>query len=132
VNGAYKHLDTKLRIGELTVGQWAGVIAGAVAGVAWGLYLSPFGLTLTLSSAIYLATLPAGAAAAGSLTDLDPWLIARSALAWRRRTARFVPGGGASARGYVVARDDDASIAFGGTGPLDELTLHDLWESQDA
>jgi hypothetical protein len=126
MNIAYKHLDAKLRIAELSIGQWIGAIVGAVVGICWGVYVSPFGPTVTLTSAIYLAALPAGAAFLANAGEFSLWLLIRSALAWRRREGRFLPGPGASAHGYVV------TAAAGGVGgaasraPVD-LDLATLW-----
>jgi hypothetical protein len=128
MNVAYKHLDSKLRIADLTIGQWIGVIAGAALGVTWGLYVSPFGPTLTLTSAIYLAGLPIGAALCASITDFDPWLMLRSAVAWRRRDARFTPGAGASAAGYSVAQDAEVAANRAASGAVAQLDPGSLWE----
>lgn len=102
MNLAYKHLDAKLRIAELSVGQWIGVLLGLGVGIAWGVYVSPFGSTVTLITAVYFGALPAGAAFAGNITEVSPWLVLRSALDWRRREGRYVPGPGRSAHGYLV------------------------------
>lgn len=130
MNAAYKHLDSKLRIADLTVGQWIGVIVGVASGIAWGMYISPFGPTITLTSAMYLAALPIGAALCASATDFDPWLTLRSALAWRRRDGRFVPGPGDSASGYVVAHEAATTNGVAAPERLVELDLGSLWEAR--
>jgi hypothetical protein len=124
---AYKHLDNKLRIAELTLGQWFGVILGAGVAIGWGMYLSPLGTYLTLISSIYLGSLPAGAAILASLSEFDLVLLVRSAIAWRRRDGRMSPGPGASARGYLVRPEPrDASARPDVETP--ELDLATLWE----
>lgn len=123
MNVAYKHLDAKLRIAELTVGQWIGVLLGVGAAVGWGLYMSPFGPTLTLTSAVYVAVLPAGAAVLGNATELNPALLLRSALAWRQREGRFMPGPGASAHGYVVGGESRGE----GAHTAADLDVGSLW-----
>src|SRR4051794_41657713 len=105
MNVAYKHLDAKLRVAQLTVGQWLGAFAGVAVAVVWGCYVSPFGLYVTLVSSIYLGALPAGGTFLASVTEFDVWLLARSGVRWRRREGRFVPGSGSSARGYVLRED---------------------------
>jgi hypothetical protein len=127
VNVAYKHLDSKLRIGELTVLAWIGVILGVACGIAWGVYISPFGPTLTLTLGIYVAALPIGAAVLASVTEFDPWLIVRSAVAWRRLEGRFVPGGGDCARGYLVVEGSDSRTGHSAPRRVHELDLGSLW-----
>ncbi len=127
MNTAYKHLDSKLRIAELTVWQWLGVLIGLGIGVVWGFYVSPFGSTVTLVTSIYAVALPAAAALFASRTDFDLWLLLRSAIAWRRRQGRLAPGGGSSARGYTVSREETEASSSGREPRLDELDLSALW-----
>lgn len=124
---AYKHLDSKLRIAELTLGQWLGVLLGVGVAFGWGLYVSPLGTYLTLISAIYLGSLPAGAAILASLSEFDLFLLVRSAIAWRRRDGALRPGPGCSARGYVV-RPDAPDGSAPATPEAPELDLATLWE----
>jgi hypothetical protein len=127
VNVAYKHLEAKLRIGELTVGQWGGLLAGVGLAICWGLYLSPFGAYLTLLSAIYLGGIPAAAAFLASLSEFDFWLLVRSALAWRRAEGRYLAGPGEQASGYLVLREQiPRELAFPDEAGLE---LEGLWES---
>lgn len=121
MNVAYKHLDAKLRVADLTIGQWLGVIAGVVLAFVWGVYLSPFGAYVTLLSAIYLAGIPIGATLLASVTEFNLWLLIRSALRWRRSGGRYVPGPGESPRGYVV-REDVAEVE----AARDRLEVADL------
>jgi hypothetical protein len=132
MHSAYKHLDSKLRIAELSVGQWLVVALGVGLGIVWGYYVSPFGPTLTLTSAVYIAALPSAAALFSTLTEFDLVLTVRSALWWRRLEGQFVAGPGRSARGYTVLEDPHAG---GNHGPpsdgdeLEELDLMSLWEA---
>ncbi|NLT06141.1 MAG: hypothetical protein GXY03_07500 [Solirubrobacterales bacterium] len=115
MNIAYKHLDAKLRIAELGIGQWLAVLAGVGLAIVWGTYVSPFGPMLTLTTSIYLAAVPAGAALLANVTEFDAWLMLRSALAWWRSDGRYVPGPGESATGYLVsggAVDDGAEARW--------------------
>jgi hypothetical protein len=129
VNVAYKHLDTKLRIAELTVGQWGGVLLGVGIAALWGLLLSPFGDYLTLISAVYLGALPAGAALLAGYTEFDLWLLVRSAVRWRRLEGRFAPGSGGGSRGYVLREGDDDERGAAQARPRPrELDLQSLWE----
>jgi hypothetical protein len=130
MNVSYKHLDSKLRIGDLTIGQWLAVFAGLTLAIAWGLYVSPFGATITMTSAIYLGALPCGAAFLANATEIDPFLLIRSAIAWRRLRGHFAPGAGGSASGYVVKGEGRGSerrrAPRDEVGPLPAF----LWEEQ--
>lgn len=127
MNTAYKHLDSKLKIAELTVGQWVGVLLGLGIAITWGFYVSPFGTTLTVITAVYAVALPTAAALFATMTDFDLALLLRSAIAWRRRQGRFTAGPGSSARGYVVS-EDEGDRASERRGPqLEELDLSALW-----
>jgi len=126
MNLAYKHLESKLKIAELTILQWGGLLIGVMAGLMWGMYLSPFGAYLTLFSAIYLAGVPAAAAFLANISSFDLWLHVKALVRHRRSPGRFVPGPGAAARGYCVTPD------IGGT-PADEaasktLDISELWQ----
>ena len=129
MNVAYKHLDTKLRIAELTVGQWVGVLGGLAIAILWATKLSPFGGYATLISAIYLGAVPAGAVVLAGYTEFDLWLLVRSALGWRRLDGRFAPGAGEAVRGYVLRdeEDDERGPAAAARPRVTELDLKSLW-----
>ena len=119
---AYKHLEQRLRIGEFTVLQWAGFIAGVVLALFWATFLSPFGTYVTLFSAVYLGGIPAAAA-------FDLWLHIKALSRHRRAVGRYVAGPGRSARGYVITADP-AQRADGGSLPeTPDLDLDALWHS---
>jgi hypothetical protein len=128
MNVAYKHLDSKLRIAELSIAQWISVFAGVAIGFVWGLYLSPFGLYPTLISAIYLGAIPGAATFFASVSEFDLWLLLGSAIRWRRREGRFVPGPGGSARGYVLRLDPEENRGRATRSQLNDLDLASLWE----
>lgn len=128
MNTAYKHLDSKLRIGDLTVVQWISVILGIGIAVVWGMYVSPFGTYVTLVMSIYIGALPAAAALVASMSELDVWLMARSAIRWRRLDGRFASGPGRSARGYVVGEEADEPATARRPERARELDLSALWE----
>jgi hypothetical protein len=127
MNTAYKHLDSKLRIADLTLGQWIGVIVGVGVGVVWGVYLSPLGTYLTLASSVYLGAIPAAAALLASMSEFHLWLLLRSAVGWHRLDGRFASGPGGSARGYVVSEEPEADGMHAGRPPVRELDPAALW-----
>lgn len=126
MNLAYKHLESKLKIADMTLGQIAGAFLGLVAGGVWAMYVSPFGVYVTLFTAVYIAGVPVGAAFVASVSDFDLWLYVRSALGYRRGDLRFQPGPGESAVGYVVLVDDGRDTTSSTTPDLD---LETLWHA---
>jgi hypothetical protein len=126
VHPAYKHLESKLRIGELTLGQWAGALAGLGVMIAWGFYLSPMGATLTVISAVYLGGLPIALALVAGYTELDLVLLLCCAARWQRTGGIYLPGPGIRARGYVITPDPRAPRRAGQRPPA--LDLEGLWE----
>jgi hypothetical protein len=129
MNIAYKHLDTKLRIGELTIGQWLAVALGVGIAGGWALYVHPpIGATLTAVTAVYLGALPAGAALMASSSEFNLMLLLASAVRWRRHRRRYVPGPGARLRGYEL-RVDHAEASHGPRrAPVPVLDTAALWE----
>jgi hypothetical protein len=126
MNVAFKHLEAKLRFGELSVGQWAGVLAGLLFAFLFAEYLSPVGGVGRLILAVYLGAIPASAAFYASLSEFDLWGLIAAAIRWRRRDGRHVPGAGATAHGYLLLADDGYGID--GRGPAVELDLKVLWQ----
>ena len=130
VNPSYRTLENKLRIGDLSIGQWAGIVLGLLAGGVWSMYLSPFGLYLTLISAVYLGGLPAAAVFVASISDFDLWLHVRALIRWRGSAGRYQPGPGDATAGYVVLPDhDDLLRAQRTTTTTPDLDLTSLWDS---
>ena len=111
MNPAFRHLESKLRFGDFTVPQLAGLAVGVATAIVWSLYLSPFGLAITLVSATYMGAVPATALFVASVSDFDVSLIVRSAARWRSSPGRFLPGPGTTAQGYVLAADPDHARA---------------------
>ncbi len=105
---SYRHLDSKLRLGELTFGQWGCVAAGVLAAIGYALYLHPFGPYLTLATAVYLAGIPALLALIASLYEVRLGLIARSIVRHLREEGRYLPGPGEDSHGYVLRAADSA------------------------
>ncbi len=127
MNTAYKHLETRLRIGELTLGQWAGIVLGVAIGVTWGMYASPFGPYVSLFSAIYVGGVPAMAAWVASQTEFDLWQHLVAAVRWRRGSHIFLPGAGPATAGYVVV---PAPARAASTAVAPDLDVEALWNSR--
>ena len=128
MNPAFKHLESKLRFGELTVAQWAAVAVGFVAALVWALYLSPLGWGLTLLTSSYIVGLPVVAGFMVSVSDFDVSQLIRSAVGWWRSDGRFMPGPGDRARGYVLTTTDVHDDVDDTDQTLD-LDLESLWAS---
>jgi hypothetical protein len=125
VNPAFKHLEAKLKIGDLTIRQWAGIALGAVMGLLYADFLHPFSTTLTLASAVYIGGIPIAVAIVGGMSEFDAWLVLRSALRWRRSDDRFLPGAGEPTCGYYVLLNDE--FDFSAMDSLTRLDPAGLW-----
>ena len=125
MNVAFKHLEDSIRIGELTLWQWAWLVVGAMAAMVWGFYLSPLPALPTLLIAIYVVAMPAWAAVFAGFTEFD--LVGLVAAFWRyRRTeGRYLPGAGQRAEGYLVL--GEAEGARSAQAPA-TLELESLWD----
>jgi hypothetical protein len=126
VNAAYRHLEAKTRIAELTLGQWAGILLGVLVAVAFALVIKPFSGYANLALGIYIGGLPTAAVFLASISEVDVWLTARAALRFHRADGRYLPGGGRRARGYTIRTAESASRAAAA------LDLGALWNGQRA
>ena len=127
MNTAFKHLEAKLRFGELTVGQWTAVLGGLLFGLLFAQYLSPVGGVWGLVAGIYLGAIPASAAFFASLSEFDLGGLLAAAIRGHRQPARYLPGGGHGARGYRLVTDGDHISSATGRD-LGQLDLDALWD----
>src|SRR3954451_3571648 len=127
MNVAFKHLEAKLRFGELTIGQWTAVACGLLFGLAFAQYLSPLGGAWSMVLGIYLGAVPASAAFFASLSEFDLGGLLAAALRRRRQPARYLPGGGHCAHGYRLLNDRDRTPPAAGRD-LGQLDLDALWD----
>ena len=125
MNVAFKHLEAKLRFGELSIGQWAGILGGVLFALAFAQYLSPVHGLPAVVLGVYLGAIPASAAFFASLSEFDLWGLLAAAIRWRRSPGRFVPGGGETARGYLLLVDGP-DVTSGTDSPV--LDLSSLWD----
>ncbi|MBA2461234.1 MAG: hypothetical protein H0V45_05640, partial [Actinobacteria bacterium] len=64
-----------------------------------------------------------------SVSELDLWLLARSAIRWRRLEGRFLPGPGAPSPGYVLIEPDEERAYEQRRRQVPDLDLASLWKS---
>ena len=126
MNVAYKHLDAKLRISELTIGQWLGLFVATMGAILYATYFSPFGTALTLATAVYVGGLPVAVIIVASFSEFDLWQLVRSAARWRRLDARYLPGPGTASAGYRLTEAlEDSRRAE--RDRIAQLDLASLW-----
>jgi hypothetical protein len=110
---AFAQLEAKTRIGELTLGQWAGVIAGALVALAIAGWAQPTGSYWDLALGVYAGGIPAGLAITCSLADINPLRLAWLAWRWRRAGGLYEPGPG-EAHGYELTGSPTGATARAG------------------
>lgn len=128
MNAAYKHLESKLKIGEFTIGQWAGVVLGVALMLAWGLYISPFGSSITIATSVYVGGIPIVAAVLVSYAEVNVLKLVLDCARWRRSPARYMPGSGEPTPGYVITPDLQAAQQSA-RSQIPALDLEKLWDS---
>ena len=122
---AYKQLEAKTRIGELTLGQWVGVIAGVLCALVVIAWLRPFGTYVNLVLGVYLGGIPVTIALVVSVGEFDVWLLVHAAWRWWRADGRYAAGPGSGARGYQITGSEPSGAAIGASA----IELQRLWES---
>jgi hypothetical protein len=131
VHAAPAHLESKLRFWDFTVGQIGAAFVGIMLGFVWARFVSPLHGMLGAMSGAYIAALPVIPVFVASQTEFDLAGLVASALRWRRREGRYVPGPGHSATGYMLTVEHTDTDPAGGTGGP-ELDLQALWEQPEA
>jgi hypothetical protein len=126
MNSAYKHLESPLKIAELTLGQWGAICVGLLVAFVWGMYLSPLSATLSLFTAVYIGGIPAVAGFLAASGDFDARTYVRGFLRWRRGYDRYAAGGGDTAAGYVITERADRRLERTATH-IPELDPASLW-----
>jgi|SRR5665213_273009 len=125
MNPAYKHIRARLRFGELTIPQIIGLFCGLMGGLVFALYISPFGAYLTLFISIYIASIPMGAVLLASTTEFDLWLYLRARVRNRLTDGQYLPGPGASFKGYEIEPEDGIDSKRRELRPVD---LEAIWD----
>jgi len=122
---AYKQLEAKTRIADLTLGQWVGAIAGVLSALVAIAWLRPFGTYVNLVLGVYLGGIPVTIALVVSVGEFDVWFLVRAAWRWWRADGRYLPGPGDSARGYQIT----AAVHARDGREATSLELQRLWET---
>ena len=88
-----------------SLGQWAQITAAGALAAAFGVYVSPFPVSVTIFVSIVAAGMPV-ALSYGAM-GLEFAIGAFAAAAWRywRAPRRYLAGAGGPSRGYVVERE---------------------------
>lgn len=124
----YRHLETPLRIGELSVLQWALLLlVGAVSYVLAFETFLPVWAGATLCSTLVSGTF-VGIVVANTF-GVRPWTMVRWWWEWRNTEPYYNPGPGADSPGYLVTADDRARRSVPAAGRrVGSMSV--LWDSQ--
>jgi hypothetical protein len=122
----YKHLEAKLRLGALSLGQWVQITAAGAAAAVFGVYVSP----LPTSATIFVSLVGAGMPVALSYgaMGLEFSVASFAAAAWRywRSPRQYMAGAGEPGSGYVVVREPHPTASDGAAPHLGER--EPLWD----
>jgi hypothetical protein len=98
----YKHLEAKLRLGSLSLGQWVQIALAGTAAAVFGVYVSPLPASATVFVSIVAAGMPVAVSYGAMGLDFSVADFARAAWRYWRSPRRYVSGAGQLSRGYVV------------------------------
>jgi hypothetical protein len=126
MNIAFKHLEARLRFGDLTVGQWAAILGGVLFAAVFAQYMSPIGGLGGVIVGVYLGAIPASAAFFAGLSEFDLWGLIREAVRWRGTAGRYAAGAGDTACGYAVLIE--AAGDLGGDRASPQFDAGALWD----
>ena len=128
-NVTYKHLEGKTVVGPLSLGQWVQLLAGVVAGLVFGLYLSPLPSMPTVFLSCLLPGLPLAAGYGAMGLEFSLSQGARAAWRFWHRPRRYLPGPGAAAVGYRVEINPEPSPQSGDHHAALGRDLEGLWDA---
>lgn len=118
VHPTYRHLEDRIRLGGLTLGQWAQLVACGLAAYALSTLL-PLPGSWSLSVAVTVCGLPAAVAIAFMSADFDVGALVRAAVRWQRAPRRYV---GSTARTTPTEERDTWSA------PASAFDAESLWD----
>ena len=116
----YKHLEDRIRLGGLTVGQWTQLLVCGLAAYALS-NLLPLPGSWSLSVAVTVCGLPAAGAIAFMSADFDVLGWGRAVVSWQR-THKHFPG---AVR--IDATAGDAAVVAG-SGRAAAFDPESLWD----
>jgi hypothetical protein len=130
-NVTYKHLEGRTLVGPLSLAQWTQLLAGVVAGLTFGLYLSPLPATATVFISCLLPGLPLAAGYGAMGLEFSLVQFVRAALRYWRQPCQYPPGAGHAATGYLVGPAPDHGVGPGGdpAAASDHGRLEELWDA---
>jgi hypothetical protein len=117
VHPTYRHLEDRIRLGGLTLGQWSQLVVCGLAAYALSMLL-PLPGSWSVSVAVTVCGLPAACAVAFMSADFDVLALVRSAARWRRSPKRYA--------GTQDPRDDAAQVRAG--APAIGFDAESLWD----
>jgi hypothetical protein len=125
----YKHLEDRIRLAGLSLGQWSQLFCCALA--AFGLSkLLPLPGSWSVSVAITMCGLPAAGAVAFMQADFDVRRWVLDALRFRRAPRRYLPGLGEEPQraGYRLIGDERPAFREGVSFAAARLDVEGLWD----
>ena len=125
-NPTYKHLDAKLRLGGLRLGQWLQLILAGGFALVFGMYVSPLAAGPTIALSVFVAGLPVAVSFAALGLEFSVTGFARAAWRWLRAPRRYLPGAGLVPTGYVVGRAERPAENTG--APITASRVAELWD----
>lgn len=105
----YKHLESRLRIGAFTLGQWAQVTIAAVAAAVFGGYVSPLPTQVTIFVSVLLAGFPVAVSYGAMGLEFSVSAFIRAGWAFWHQTRTFPAGPGQPTLGYLLHEDSAAA-----------------------
>jgi hypothetical protein len=122
----YKHLESRLRIGAFSLGQWTQVTAAGVTAALFGGYLSPFPAQVTIFISVVGAGLPVAVSYGAMGLEFSVTEFARAGWRYWHQSRRFPPGPGGPTCGYVLLADPVREHAAADTSHREGRLLWDV------
>jgi hypothetical protein len=127
-NPTYKHLESKIRISGLTLGQWAQLTGCVLFALLFAFQVSPLATGPTITVSVFIAGLPVAASYALAGSEFSATRLIVSVWRWQRRPRRFVAGPGDVGDGYVVIAPPEPEVAPVSPNGAGELRLEAVWD----
>jgi hypothetical protein len=128
VNPTYKHLDAKMRLGGLRLGQWLQLVVAVGFAALFGIYISPLPIGPTIAISVFAAGLPVAVSFAAMGLEFSASSIVHAIWRWARSPRRYLPGGGREATGYVVQAELRAPAFEPAADVTPTSRIAELWD----